>query len=82
MQWQPLDTHAEITGTFQILSSLHDGNQANKSIILNEGNELKMGFKLPQLVLKQDPNTNVVLKVSFGNKKKEDQAIFKVEIND
>jgi hypothetical protein len=33
------------------------------------------------LILQQDPNTNVIAKVSFGNKKKEDQAIFKVLIN-
>ena len=50
--------------------------------MMNTGNELKLGFKLPQHILKQDPTTNVLIKVSFGNKKREDQAIFKVEIND
>ena len=41
-----------------------------------------MGFQLPVRILKQDPTTDVVIKVSFGNKKQSDQAIFKVVIND
>ena len=32
--------------------------------------------------MQQDPNTNVLIKVQFGNKRKEDAAVFKVEIND
>ena len=49
---------------------------------MNTGNELKMGFCLPSNILRQDPTTNVLIKVYFGNKKREDQAVFKVEIND